>query len=106
MMRSDGCFWDNWVERNTKIFDNMRGEEIDCLWERVPFWAFLWASISSEFRDTYFFGIFTNWNAAIFSVFCFFAGYLLFLRLLAWSEPPIEAIEVSEPYVGQLSPAV
>lgn len=42
--------WVVWIKRNRWVFEDTRGEEIDNLWERLCFWASLWALVSSELR--------------------------------------------------------
>lgn len=58
-------FWVVWGERNRIIFYNFKGDEIDQLWDRIHFWASLWASSSSEFKDISFQLIHLDWNAVI-----------------------------------------
>lgn len=43
--------WNLWVERNRRIFDDYKGVEASELWDRVKFWAALWASITPVFRN-------------------------------------------------------
>lgn len=68
-MFSDGYFLGNFWARGIHL--TMRGEEMHNLWERVRFWASLWASISSWFKDISFSTIFANWNAAVYYCFLF-----------------------------------
>lgn len=45
-------FWFICMEMNKRIFKNLRegGFAFDIFWDRVHFWASLWALISSAFR--------------------------------------------------------
>lgn len=63
------------------------GEAGLSVWEKVHFLDSLWASVSSEFKDSSFFAICSNWRATVlylldFSVGslalgCFFSSYLV-----------------------------
>lgn len=39
------------MEHNRRIFDDYKGVEASKLWDRVKFWAALWASITPVFRN-------------------------------------------------------
>jgi hypothetical protein len=56
-------FWAVLVERNRMVFDDVKGEDVDYLCERVWFWASLWASVCSEFMVS---GILSYWRAAMY----------------------------------------
>ncbi|VVA25489.1 Hypothetical predicted protein, partial [Prunus dulcis] len=43
--------WNLWLERNRRIFENYKGVGVAELWDRVKFWAALWASTSLAFKD-------------------------------------------------------
>ncbi|KAI5347538.1 hypothetical protein L3X38_000425 [Prunus dulcis] len=43
--------WNIWHERNRTIFDDYSGGSELEIWERVKFWAALWASITMAFKD-------------------------------------------------------
>jgi len=44
-------FWNIWTERNRRIFENYEGVSVGELWDRVKFWAALWASVTIDFKD-------------------------------------------------------
>ncbi|CAL2278177.1 unnamed protein product [Prunus armeniaca] len=44
-------FWNIWLEHNRRIFDEYEGAGVGELWDRVKFWAALWASVTSDFED-------------------------------------------------------
>lgn len=44
-------FWAVWMEGYWRYFEGARIVEMDLLWDEVHFWASLWSSVSSEFRD-------------------------------------------------------
>lgn len=58
-------FWVVWGERNRRIFENIEGDEIDQIWDRIRFWSSLWLSTTSEFRDLSLSFILSDWKAAI-----------------------------------------
>ncbi|BBH00699.1 VIRB2-interacting protein 2 [Prunus dulcis] len=43
--------WNLWLERNRRIFEDYKGVGVAELWDRVKFWAALWASTSLAFKD-------------------------------------------------------
>ncbi|CAL9019662.1 unnamed protein product, partial [Prunus brigantina] len=43
--------WNLWLERNRRIFKDYKGVGVVELWDRVKFWAALWASTSLAFKD-------------------------------------------------------
>ncbi|KAL6286480.1 hypothetical protein ACE6H2_010870 [Prunus campanulata] len=43
-------FWNIWLERNRRIFDDCSGGSVLEVWERVKFGAALWASVTIELR--------------------------------------------------------
>lgn len=43
------------IETNASPFEDASGEEIWSMWDKVNFRASLWASITSEFKDVFFF---------------------------------------------------
>ena len=44
-------FWNIWMERNRRIFQGHTGVRVEELWDRIKFWASLWASVSGQFKD-------------------------------------------------------
>ena len=44
-------FWNIWMERNRRIFQGHSGVRVEELWDRIKFWASLWASVSGQFKD-------------------------------------------------------
>ncbi|CAL9005557.1 unnamed protein product [Prunus brigantina] len=44
-------FWNVWTERNRRIFQENKEASIEEVWERVKFWASIWASVSGLFKD-------------------------------------------------------
>ncbi|XP_020420593.1 uncharacterized protein LOC18774736 [Prunus persica] len=43
--------WNLWMERSRRIFEDYKGVGVAELWDRVKFWAALWASTSPAFKD-------------------------------------------------------
>jgi len=43
--------WNIWMERNRRIFQGHIGVRAEELWDRVKFWASLWASVSGQFKE-------------------------------------------------------
>ncbi|KAM1060262.1 hypothetical protein TB1_024191 [Malus domestica] len=58
-------FWNIWLERNKRVFEDYKGVGVEDLWDRVKHWAALWASVSVEFRDYNFSSIFRDLLAAV-----------------------------------------
>ncbi|KAM1375219.1 hypothetical protein ACFX2I_025682 [Malus domestica] len=58
-------FWNIWLERNKRVFEDYKGVGVEELWDRVKHWAALWASVSVEFRDYNFSSIFRDLLAAV-----------------------------------------
>lgn len=58
--RKKAIFGVIWMERNRRVFEDGRVEELGSSWERVRFLASLWAEVFSEFRDSSFFAISSN----------------------------------------------
>ncbi|KAB2635258.1 hypothetical protein D8674_025792 [Pyrus ussuriensis x Pyrus communis] len=44
-------FWNIWLERNKRIFEDYTGVGVADLWGRVRYWAAFWASVSNEFKN-------------------------------------------------------
>ncbi|KAM0963163.1 hypothetical protein ACFX2A_022668 [Malus domestica] len=44
-------FWNIWLERNKRIFEDYTGVGVEVLWGRVKYWAALWASVSNVFNN-------------------------------------------------------
>ncbi|XP_034223761.1 THO complex subunit 1 isoform X2 [Prunus dulcis] len=44
-------FGNIWMERNRRIFQGHIGVRVEELWDRIKFWASLWASVSGQFKD-------------------------------------------------------
>ncbi|CAL8992526.1 unnamed protein product [Prunus brigantina] len=44
-------FWNIWIERNRRIFEDYKGVGVSELWDRVKYWAALWASVTEDFKD-------------------------------------------------------
>lgn len=57
-------FWVIWLESNRRILLNYSGDVEENAWERIRFWASLWASLSPAFRDLSLSVIFLDWGAA------------------------------------------
>ncbi|VVA33689.1 Hypothetical predicted protein [Prunus dulcis] len=43
--------WNLWLECNRRIFEDYKGVGVVESWDRVKFWAALWASTSLAFKD-------------------------------------------------------
>lgn len=43
--------WNIQLEHNRRIFDQYKGVEVKELWDKVKFWASLWAYVSLVFQD-------------------------------------------------------
>lgn len=43
-----------WMERNKRTFETYGGAELEELWERIKFWASLWASNLGSLNITLF----------------------------------------------------
>ena len=44
-------FWNIWLERNKRIFEDYTGVGAEVLWGRVKYWAAFWASVTKEFNN-------------------------------------------------------
>ncbi|TQD89699.1 hypothetical protein C1H46_024693 [Malus baccata] len=44
-------FWNIWMERNKRIFEDYTGVGAEELWGRVKYWAAFWASVTKEFNN-------------------------------------------------------
>ncbi|KAM1157902.1 hypothetical protein ACFX1X_028768 [Malus domestica] len=44
-------FWNIWLERNRRIFEDYTGVGAKVLWGRVKYWASFWASVTKEFNN-------------------------------------------------------
>ncbi|KAI5329624.1 hypothetical protein L3X38_029021 [Prunus dulcis] len=54
-----------WMERNMRIFYVYEGVGVGELWDRVKFWAALWASVTSDFKDYSYSTILRDMAAAV-----------------------------------------
>ena len=43
--------WNVWLEHNRRIFEVYKGVGVVELWDRVKFWAALWAPATTAFKD-------------------------------------------------------
>ena len=57
--------WNLWLERNRRIFEDYKGVGVAELWDRVKFWAALWASTSLAFKDVPYPSIMRNLLAVV-----------------------------------------
>ncbi|KAI5330832.1 hypothetical protein L3X38_020958 [Prunus dulcis] len=57
--------WNLWLERNRRIFEDYKGVGVAELWDRVKFWAALWASTSIAFKDVPYPSIMRNLLAVV-----------------------------------------
>lgn len=48
-----------------RVFENVLGEQVKCIWDRVHFWVSLWASVASELKELSF-SVLSFWKAAVF----------------------------------------
>lgn len=53
------------MERNKRTFEAYGGAELEELWERIKFWASLWASTSWEFKHYTLSTIILDWQAGV-----------------------------------------
>lgn len=74
-------FWIIQTEKSRRIFENVRGEEMDYLWQMVHCRASPWASISLNFWDNISLLFFLIGMQLFISVFCTLLAFL-YLRLL------------------------
>lgn len=58
-------FWVLWMEGNKRVFDDVKGEEVEHLWLRVHFLASLWASTSPIFKEHSVSLILLDWNVVV-----------------------------------------
>ncbi|KAI5323563.1 hypothetical protein L3X38_032635 [Prunus dulcis] len=58
-------FWNIWLERNRRIFGQYKGVGVGELWDRVKFWAALWASVTPDFKDYSYSSILRDMAAAV-----------------------------------------
>lgn len=52
------------MERNRRIFDVYKGVGTTELWDRLKFWAALWASVTPVFKDVAYASIMRDLKAA------------------------------------------
>jgi hypothetical protein len=57
--------WVLWLERNRRIFEDVRGAGLEELWIRVKYVAALGATVSSEFRDYSISLIMPDWREVV-----------------------------------------
>lgn len=57
--------WVIWWERNRRIFKDFKGDNVECSWDNVRFWASLWSSVSPAFRYLSVSLILLDWKAAV-----------------------------------------
>ncbi|BBH06665.1 dsRNA-binding protein 3 [Prunus dulcis] len=77
-----------WKERNRRIFQGHIGVRVEELWDRIKFWASLWASVLGQFKDYHYSTIMRDMMAfffnlsrsdSLFLVFLFDQGFFLLI---------------------------
>ncbi|CAL9000704.1 unnamed protein product [Prunus brigantina] len=58
-------FWIIWLERNRRIFSKYKVVGVGELWDRVKFWAALWAFVTPDFKDYSYSSILRDMAAAV-----------------------------------------
>lgn len=54
-----------WMEQNKRTFEAYGGAELEEFWERIKFWASLWASTSWEFKHYTLSSIILDWQTGV-----------------------------------------
>ena len=56
------CFWANWSERNSRIFDE-KSSLCDFIWERIKFWVATWVYRTKGFEGLSFLDLSREWKS-------------------------------------------
>ena len=56
-----GTFWAIWLERNSRIFEEVQGT-IESTWDRIRMWVAFWLHVCKDFKSIPFSLLIRDWN--------------------------------------------